>query len=424
MPKSGEHEDSASGSVNVLGTHSPTECEDRDNSHSLKGENEPGSEPGPGTVENRPATDDRENGLPLELDKILERYCQNPIVRMRSEATREAYVKQFRRLAEYIRIEQYTRRQLAGPKGKHLLLDHIATNIPLRSRRPVLSALAGVWKVGLNLPWPIDLRNDIGKLPRTRRRETPQESVVKVWYQRLKDESRPYVKVLWLLIAQFGLRPGHVVKLRWSHLRYDEQGLPCEIRANGADEGFKTFADLDCHIPPDLARALVQLRKWLKDSSESDPILPKMAHGRVKHQQLSSGKLLWGHWNQIRARYDLPKLRMADLRHWVASRCRDEGLSEQARAYMQGHEQPIRNMGDVYDNRSVETNLARQAQKFPHGVLGTFEKVDLEVMPDIPKDLLDLLVGYHDGKVGVLDLIARLDAWKSVPGVGVSQNEP
>ena len=196
------------------------------------------------------------------------------------------------------------------------------------------------------------------------------------------------------------------------------------MRANGADEGFKTFADLACYLPPDLAQSLVQLRKWLKDSSEIDPILPQMAFGQVQHQQLSNGRKNKAHWNQIRAKYDLPKLRMKDMRHWVASRCRDVGLSEQARAYMMGHEQPITNMGDVYDNRNVEINLGRQAQRFPHGVLGAFEKLDLEVMATIPNDLVAVLVGYHDGKVGITEVLTQLDAWRLNPSVGVVQHEP
>ena len=359
----------------------------------------------------------------MELDKILERYCQHPTIRMKSEATREAYRKYFRRFAGKVRIEQYTRRQLAGSRGKRLLLDHIA-DLPLRSRRPTIAGLASVWKVGLNLPWPINTESDIGKLPRPRREQTPPDCAVKAWYERLKDEPNPYFRVLWLLTAQLGLRPSMVAKLRWSHLRYDEQGLPCEIRANGADEGFKTFADLACYLPPDLVRALVQLRMFLKDSTESDPILPRMVFGQIANRESTNARVYKRLWNQLKDKYDLPKLRMKDLRHWVASRCRDAGLPEQARAYLQGHEQPIMNMGDAYDNRNVEINLDRQAQKFPHGVLGTFERVNLEVMAALPNDLVTSLAGYRDGKVGITEVLTRLDAWRMIPSVEVAQHEP
>lgn len=331
---------------------------------------------------------------------------------MKPESTRETYSHHFKRFARHVQIGQYTRRQLSGPKGKRLLLEHIAT-LPLRSRRPVLSGLASVWKFGLNLPWPIDAKVDIGKLPKTRRELTPLDSTVKTWYETLIHETSLYLQTLWLLIAQLGLRPHTVARLRWSHVRYDERGIPCEIRANGADEGFKTFADLVCNLSPDLADALVRLRKLSTDSNENDPILPWMdGWGRTKHSQQASRALYAKHWNRLRKKYGLPRLRMKDMRHWVASQCRDSGLSEQARAYMQGHEQPIGNMGEAYDNRNEEINLARQAEKLPHGPLGIFEKSDVELVATLPNDLVTILIGYHDGKVGFNEILNRLEAWR------------
>jgi integrase len=387
--------------------------EDGDNSGLQQGEDygEPCKHP-TGTGENQSSTTGHEDDQSLNLEQILERYCQHPTIRMKPKSTRESYAYDFKRFARYIQIDRYSRRQLAGRKGKRLLLEHIAT-LPLRSRRPVLSGLASVWKFGVNLPWPIDAEADIGKLPKVRRDLTPQDSVVKVWYENLLHETNPYLRTLWLLIAQFGLRPHTVARLRWSHVRYDEHGIPCEIRANGADEGFKTFADLACNLPPDVADALVRLRKWSSDSNDADPILPWMnGWGTVKHSLQASRKLYVKHWDRLRKKYELPKLRMKDMRHWVASQCRDSGLSEQARAYMQGHEQPVANMGDVYDNRSVELNLARQAEKLLRGPLGIFERVDLEVVATLPSDLMTVLMGYHDGKVGFTEVLNRLDAWR------------
>ena len=331
---------------------------------------------------------------------------------MKPESTRETYAHHFKRFAKHVGIEKYSRRQLAGTKGKLLILEHVAA-LPLRSRRPVLSGLASVWKIGVNLPWPIDAKVDVGKLPKTRRDLTPQVSTVKAWYEKLLHETNPWLRTLWLLLAQFGLRPHTIARLRWSHVRYDERGIPCEIRANGADEGFKTFADIACHVPPDVADALVQLRRASNEQSEADPVLPWMdGWGKVKPSRQANRTLYAKHWNRLRKKYGLPKLRMKDLRHWVASQCHDSDLSEQARAYMQGHDQPIGNMGDAYDNRSIEINLARQVEKFPHGPLGIFEKPDLEIVAALPGDLVTVLMGYHDGKVGFTQVINRLEAWR------------
>lgn len=346
----------------------------------------------------------------MNLDQVLERYSQHPTIRMK--ASRERYAHQFKRFAKRVEVEKYSRRQLAGPKGKLLILEYVAS-LPLRSRRPILSGLASVWKIGLNLPWPIDVKVDVGKLPKTRRDLTPQDSTVKAWYEKLLHEPHVYPRTLWLLMAQLGLRPHTVARLRWCHVRYDEQGAPCEIRANGADEGFKTFADIACHLPPDLADALVQLRKLFKDCSEADPILPWMdGWQKVEHSRQATRALYARHWERIRLRYGLPKLRMKDLRHWVASQCRDSGLSEQARAYMQGHEQPIGNMGEAYDNRSVEINLARQTERLPRGPLGIFERPDLELVATLPSELVTVLIGYHDGKVTLREVDDRLEVWR------------
>jgi integrase len=277
----------------------------------------------------------------------------------------------------------------------------------------VLSGLASVWKFGVNLPWPIDAKADIGKLPKTRRDLTPQDSVVKAWHERLLHEPSPYLRTLWLLLAQFGLRPHTIARLRWSHIRYDEHGIPCELRVNGADEGLKTYADLACHLPPDVAAVLTELRKSAKDQGETEPILPwTNGWGQVKHHRLASYKVYTQHWKRLREKYGLPKLRMKDLRHWVASECRDANLPEQARAYMQGHEQPIGNMGEAYDNRPVEVNLVRQAEKLPRGPLGVFEKSDVELETDLPNDLVTTLMGYHDGKVKLSEVSDRLEAWR------------
>jgi len=399
-------------SVNEREPHSPGECEDRDNSHSETRENGPSTEPELGTGENRLPTAGCEDDQKLNLDQILEHYSQHPTIRMKPESTRETYIHHFKRFAKHVGLEEYSRRQLAGTKGKLLILEHVAA-LPQRSRRPVLSGLASVWKIGVNLPWPIDAKVDVGKLPRVRRDLTPPDPTVKAWFERLLHEPSPYLRCLWLLIAQSGQRPHTVSKLRWSHVRYDENGAPCEIRVIGADEGLKTYADVAWHLPPNVQNALVELRIWLKDSGEGDPILPWMnGWGQIEHSRHATRTLYAGHWERLRARYGLPKLRMKDLRHWVASRCRDARLEEQARAYLQGHEQPINNMGDHYDNRDVETNLARQAQVLPLGPLGIFERAEVDIVETIPPEILMALIGYRDNKVGSPELNGRLEAWR------------
>jgi len=397
---------------NSTGLHSGNGPEEGTTPDHTGGKNDLGQNTNRGTGEQEPSTTSLEDDQALNLDQILERFSQHPTIRMKPESTRETYVHQFKRFARHVGIEKYSRRQLAGTKGKLLLLEHVAT-LPLRSRRPVLSGLASVWKIGLGLSWPIDAKVDVGKLPRIRRELSPPDSTVKIWREKLLHEPSVYMRCLWLLIAQSGQRPHTVSKLRWSHVRYDENGVPCEVRVIGADEGLKTYADVAWHLPPNVQNALVELRRWLKDSGEGDPILPWMnGWGRIEHSRQATRVLYACHWERLRARYDLPKLRMKDLRHWVASRCRDARLEEQARAYLQGHEQPINNMGDHYDNRDVVTNLARQAQALPLGPLGIFEKAEVDIVATIPPEIMMALIGYRDNQVGYPELQSRLEAWR------------
>jgi hypothetical protein len=77
-----------------------------------------------------------------------------------------------------------------------------------------------------------------------------------------------------------------------------------------------------------------------------------------------------------------------------------------------GHEQPLYDMGDVYNNRPVEMNLSRQQEKFPNGPLGVLSKVEAEYVNEVPDDLMTALLGYRDGKVKSTELLDRLETWR------------
>jgi len=77
-----------------------------------------------------------------------------------------------------------------------------------------------------------------------------------------------------------------------------------------------------------------------------------------------------------------------------------------------GHEQPLYDMGDVYNNRPVETSLSRQQERFPNGPLGVFSRVEAEYANEIPDDLVTVLLGYRDGKVKSTGHLDRLETWR------------
>jgi len=57
------------------------------------------------------------------------------------------------------------------------------------------------WSFGLGLPWPIDARRDLGKLPRTRRRESPSDAVMTAWKEAISHEPDLRLQLEWLLVA-------------------------------------------------------------------------------------------------------------------------------------------------------------------------------------------------------------------------------
>jgi integrase len=316
----------------------------------------------------------------------------------------------FRRFAKEMDLDSLTRRQLAGPRGRRILLEHLE-NIPRPSWRCTLAELKIVWLAGLNLPWPIETKRDLGRLPRTRRRESPPDEAVRAWADALVREPDPYLRLLWLLIAQHGWRPSHVARLKWHHVRMDPTGRPVAIVADGIEAGFKTAAPLAARLAPDVVEALEAWRRVAPQVLPERGILPwRSCTGRIESSREQSADPLRVHWNRLRLKYDLPALRPVDLRHWVATACRRAGLSKQASAYLMGHDPTAGGaMRDWYDAPPLEAVFEEQAERLPHGPLGLLEP-SVELLADgLPKDAIELVQGYFAREIGTMELVGRLE---------------
>jgi integrase len=197
--------------------------------------------------------------------------------------------------------------------------------------------LKAVWSFGLNLPWPIDARRDLGKLPRTRRGESPSDAVMAAWKEAISHEPNLRLQLEWLLIAQHGWRPSHVTRLRWRNVRYDESGKPIAIVADGSQEGFNTSSPVAARLAPDVVEALDAWRKITPEPLPDRPVLPWGA-GRPGSSRGQSPKTVTRHWKLLQKRWKLPPLRPVDVRHWVSGACRRADLSKQASAYLMGHD--------------------------------------------------------------------------------------
>ena len=170
------------------------------------------------------------------------------------------YLDRFRQMARAVSLEDYSKRQLAGKKGKQLILDYIS-GISKPSVRTQLAAIKRVWLNGLGLPWPIDNKTDIGKLPKVGRESTPSDQPIKEWAKALSMEKDSYLRLIWLFMAQFGWRPSHATGVRWSDVQNDERGHPSRIYAIGKGAEFKTYAPVAVPLWPDVAHALEEWRK-------------------------------------------------------------------------------------------------------------------------------------------------------------------
>ncbi|MEE9174311.1 MAG: hypothetical protein V3U30_04980 [Thermoplasmata archaeon] len=214
----------------------------------------------------------------MRTEVILERFRRNTRLRLK-DGVQYDYTRAFRRFAapttgqkpDGIGLGKYTKRQLAGRKGKDLLLSHLE-KIPKPSRRWVLAALKSVWIHGLELPWPIDPRRDIGKLPRTRRRPTPPDPDVLAWAHAAREEKDPCLRLLLLMELQYGWRPGNqLAALRWGDVQYDPDGSPVAIEADALEGDFKSDSDIRAWLWPDVRDALVAWKAASPDASPDRP---------------------------------------------------------------------------------------------------------------------------------------------------------
>jgi len=392
-------------------TNCPSGYVDGDNTQ-LDGRHEPEMEPRLGTREKQAWRSGVSTGddSTMRIPDVLDRFVQQSKTCLK-QRTMEAYSSAFRMFAEECSLEQYTRRQLAGTKGRTLIMAHME-HVTRPTWRWENAALKSVWTYGLNLPWPIDSRRDFGRLPKTRRRETPPDSVVKAWAEALGHEPDPYLRLVWQFIAQCGWRPSHVGHLKWRNVRYDSSGKPVAIIADGFEEDFKTNALVAARLCPEVVEALAEWKKVAPEQLAERPIIPwRRGSKGIQPSKAQSRTSLIQHWIRLEERWRLPHLRMCDLRHWVATACRRASLSKQASGHLMGHDVTMDGgMRDWYDHPMLEDILAEQAEKLPHGPLGLLEPVRLEPLEGLTPESMNLLRDYMTSTIGTMEFANRIEA--------------
>ncbi|HYM40953.1 MAG TPA: hypothetical protein VEY12_12570 [Thermoplasmata archaeon] len=358
---------------------------------------------------------------------VLERFQRNTVTRFKPTAsTPMSYTWMFRRFADQVRLDKYTRKQLAGPKGRELLLAHLAS-VPLKSRRVTLSGLQVVWEEGLNLPWPISRKRDFGRtLPPAGRRQTPPDADIKAWAEAVRNEKDPYLKFLVLCVLQNGWRPGNqVAHLSWKHVRYDDQGKPYAIIADGTEADFKSSSPIIAWLFPDVLEAMESWRNVSPATSPEDPILPWRGmkgqyvvddmpdSKRTRPGTRLDGPTVRDHFHAFAAKWSLPDLSPVYFRHAVKTLCRRAGLGDPESNALVGHGLSREaGMTAVYDNPMTQAILDEQRNRIPHGPLGVLMPPEVHLVEGPEREATSVLAEYFAGKVGLMELMQRIESMK------------
>ena len=382
--------------------HIPGGSEDGENSLSqgINNEPEPNTQLGEdGESETADIADIINGDLSVNVDQIIKNFKRLAAPRLRG-TTPKMYESVFRQFANAVNLEEYTKRQLAGNKGRELLLQYLLDKsmVPEPSKGKQYAALKCVWIEGLNLAYPITRRH-LGELPPVQRRQSPRDSQVLPWVKAIEHEEEPYLKVLALIIFQLGIRPSHACLFRWEHIGFGQDGKPETIITTGREPGNKHMTPVKARLPQDLSDTLMKLKKIVPDSLPENPILPhRMANGQLERNVAMKPEHFSIQWRRFERKHLLSHLRPVDLRHWVATTCRRAGLSLAARNALQGHKFNGENQGERYDNPQDIDILDEQARVLPYGPIG-FICPRMEVTPVLPAELTDALSGCLNGEI-------------------------
>lgn len=345
----------------------------------------------------------------LDIDKVVEVHDRQLQRRLRPRTLR-LYRFVIRRLARDSNFEDLNKRQLQGLRGKNLLLEFLDT-VPLRSKGFTLSALKSYWTIGLRCPWPIEPRRDLPRLPKIGRRQTPLDSDVRQLAERYALETDPYLRLVWELVAQYGLRPSQIVRLLWTDIKRDSEGRPISIQADGTEREFKSAAPITAAIFPSVGEAFLAWEKVSPYHAESDPLLCwRDCHGRMKHEPLNE-RLLYYHWLRRKRYWNLESnpVNPALMRHWVNTICRKAGLSKPATAGLCGHDVGIDpSYRDFYDNPQENELLAEQKKILPFGPLGSLIQ-PTRILDQLPLDAVSLVSRYLKNEIPRSELADELD---------------
>jgi integrase len=394
--------------IRPSGTNCPSGCVDGDHTQ-LDGKHEPELEPRLGTDGTGDTEALERDDCSLRVSEVIERFRQQTRIRLKDD-TAEQYAHAFRRFAKNVDIESYTRRQLAGPQGRMLILTHLDM-VPRTSWRWILVALKPMWTYGMNLAWPIDNKRDLPRLPNAKPGHSPPDSEVKMWAKAISNERDTYLRLIFLFIADHGWRLSHVCRMRWRNVQYDHQEKPVAIVADGMQESFKTNSPVAARLCPEVVEAMIRWKEEIGIVSSDQPILPwRSAKGRLVRSRVQKSDELAVHWRRLEKKYRLLHLQPRHFRHWTATISRRAGLSKQASAFLMGHDATQGGaMRDYYDRPQLQDVFDEQADRLPYGPLGFLDPPTVELEGGLSKEVVSLVSAYLAGHAGTMEFASAME---------------
>ncbi len=350
----------------------------------------------------------------VNLDSILKRFNEESGKSLK-EPTKHDYANNFKRFADGVNLRRFTKKQLAGPKGRGLILRYLNNAVSRRSWTIVEAKLKAVWTYGVGLPWPITKR-DVPEIPRPNSTRTPPDQIVRGWRDAFERED-VYARLEFKMYAQLGLRPSHLQRLLWEDVKNatgavcwstSDNDTPFMVEADGYVRGFKRFAWVRAWLPPDLQAALTAWKEELGAKWRPErPILPfRDGRGNLDAARMQQKWAMVNRWAGYIKRWNLPKLTARDFRKFVRSKCVSSGMDEVARCYLQGH--APQGMDGVYDNPEMRDLADRQMSRLPRGALGAIADVTVKVTDTVTKAEVDAIADWKAKKIGDLELLERL----------------
>jgi integrase len=376
-------------------------CEDGDNSQSQGNEHEP--EPNTqlgedGESEISTSVDVKDGDTIVDFNQIIVRLNQNS--RHNKASTVREYGNKFERMFESENLGQYTKRQLAGKKGKEIIINYILDEkkVRMKSRRIQIEMVKAIWTRGLEVPFPCG-RWDFGRLPEVGRRNTPNDEDIRPHIEAVEHEEDVYLKVLVLVIICFGIRPSHARLFRWHHIEW-RNGAPYSIITTGLEPENKNKVPVVARIPPILAEPLMDLMKAIPNGLPDDPILPyRKPNGEYEQHNAMTIAQFRMQWNRFEKKHLLKHWSPGYFRHWVVTVCRKAEMSPPAKNAMRGHKFKASDMEERYDNPEHSEILEEQARILPYGTIGFAFPRNAELTPAIPPELVDALAKCLNGEM-------------------------